>query len=110
MGSNPILSAKSNSRQVKRRLRPTAWKNQTCPDIRVALGYVFPCGGNHGRAIQSKDRLDLTVDAFLAELDRASSPHALTDEPQTVRSAMQRALATWALLHRTPNNDDLEAH
>jgi hypothetical protein len=59
---------------------------------------------------EPKDSLDLTVEAFVAELDRAGISHAMKADHQAARSAMQRALPTCALLHRTPDADERAPH
>jgi hypothetical protein len=63
-----------------------------------------------GTGAQPKDSLDLTVNAFLEELNKARVAHGLTADRDATRSAMRRALVTWAMLRRTPSDSPQETH
>jgi hypothetical protein len=58
----------------------------------------------------SKDALDLTIDAFLAELELTRIPQVTSGDRAALRKAMHRALVTWAMLHRTTGDGDRVPH
>lgn len=64
----------------------------------------------------AKDSLDLAVDAFVADVQRRGPEQfpdlAVIDDVkrELLRGAVQRSIATWAMLHRAPNDDAQELH